>query len=137
MGIMYRHVMGIDILKSWIYRKKIPRYGMGVVRNGSGDDLSVKLIVQVYVPIQRTVVQDTHMSELLLYGDFEFFAKNSHGQKWAWPTWIFLKELNFITFINSYTYLVETYPALKPLLRICCRCILLFPYYYVMLKLQL
>ena len=44
------------------------------------------------------------MSWLLIYGDFEFFTKNSHGRKWSWPTWIFLKELNFITLISSYTY---------------------------------
>ena len=41
----HTHVMIIDIRKFWIFRKKFQRYGMGVVRNGSGDGLSVKLIV--------------------------------------------------------------------------------------------
>ncbi len=47
MGVEYPHVMVIDIgkMKIWNFRKKFPRYGMGVVRNGSGDGLSVKLIV--------------------------------------------------------------------------------------------
>ena len=49
MGIEYPHVMVIDIRKFMvievlIYIRKFPRYGMDV-RNGSGDGLSVKLVV--------------------------------------------------------------------------------------------
>ena len=48
MGLEYPHVMVIDKLiyeNFEFFAKKIPRYGMGVVRNGSGEGLSVKLIV--------------------------------------------------------------------------------------------
>ena len=50
---------------------------------------------------------------------FSIFHKNSHGRKWAWPPWIFLKELTFITLVSSSTYLAETFPVLKPWLGIC------------------
>ena len=101
-----------------IFDKKFPRSKKGVV-------VTAKLMVLAFWKYFRSIqeVKEHGCRVYSSYGlpkmtNFNFWQKNSHDQKRAWPPWVFPKVFARATFFGGSTYLLELIQPLKPYARI-------------------
>ena len=58
---------------------------MGVIINGSGDGLAVKLMPKnMHLEYPHVMIIDIRKKFEFFAKTFEFFAKTSHGMAWVW-----------------------------------------------------
>ena len=64
---------------------KFSQENVHVALNGSTKVLGAQIMCGIDSPYQKTQVQVTHLPYLNNNQEFNFFSKNSHGQKRVWP----------------------------------------------------